>query len=112
MGPETKFKMRVQRDLKTVPSCWFTKIQQRVKRGDPDFLVCLGGFFVGLELKASAKAKIDKLQHYTLEKIRESGGIGIVAIPENWETVFELLKDLSHGKDFRVPEAKAGWKTL
>jgi len=46
--------------------------------GIPDILGCYKGFFIAIELKIKGN-KPTKIQLYNLKKIREEGGIGIVA---------------------------------
>lgn len=89
--PETKFKEKVIKDLKTIPYIWFTKTQQVATRGTPDIIGCVNGLFFALELKSTPKGKVSDLQSYNLEKIIEAGGLSWVAYPENWEQVFEEL---------------------
>jgi hypothetical protein len=90
-NPETKFKEKVQEDLKTLPDCYFTKIQQVAIRGIPDILLCVNGRFVGMELKVDSE--ISALQLYNLMKIQEANGVAIIATPKNWKIIFPLLKE-------------------
>lgn len=64
--------------------------------GTPDFVLCVAGTFVGLELKKDAKSTPTELQLYMLKKIRESGGLGLVAFPENWEIISHYLGKLAN----------------
>ena len=93
--PETLFKERVREDLRTLPSTWFVKIQQVAIRGIPDFLVCIDGIFVAIELKASRLAARDPLQTWTLESIAKCGGRAFVAYPENWSETLEYLREIA-----------------
>lgn len=95
--PETKFKEKVINDLKKVPNCWFTKIQQLAKSGDPDIVCCVNGLFVGIELKRNAKERPSPLQAWVLEAIAESGGIGCVACPENWSDILSQILNVAYG---------------
>lgn len=88
--PETLFKERVQRDLERVPKLWFTKVQQVVIQGTPDFLICANGLFIGLELKIPS-GKLSELQKFNLDRIEKSGGLSFVAMPDTWE---EILDDI------------------
>lgn len=94
--PETRFKNKIRPLLEGLPRTWLAKIQQQTIRGTPDFLLCIGGKFVALELKKSYKEKPDPLQQYTLDKIIEAGGWGIVVSPENWDQIYSSLKELAH----------------
>ena len=97
--PETKFKERVRKDLATLPRVWFVKTQQVWSRGTPDFLVCLNGYFVALELKKSGKEKPDRLQDHNLTKIRAAGGVSYVVHPDNWPELFHYMKLYSEEDD-------------
>jgi hypothetical protein len=89
---ETVFKEVVLKDLNALPSAWFEKIQQVGKRGTPDILGCLNGYFIAIELKKSDKDKPDPLQTHKLKLIRErSFGLTFVACPENWNEIYNNL---------------------
>lgn len=94
--PESVFSSRVARDLATLRGAWFERIQQQATRGTPDRLGCIVGRFIALELKASAKAKVEKLQSYKLGRIADAGGIARVVYPENWDEEFGFLQTLQH----------------
>ncbi|MDA0733345.1 MAG: hypothetical protein BZY73_03895 [SAR202 cluster bacterium Casp-Chloro-G3] len=47
------------------------------QRGTPDILCCYRGRMMGIEFKQPCK-KPTKLQEVELQKIRDSGGIGVV----------------------------------
>lgn len=93
---ETLFKEQVWADLKRLPNTWAHKTQEVAKRGVPDFLVCVNGVFLALELKTET-GTLDPLQEYKLKKIQEANGIAIVATPKNWAWVFRELLDISNG---------------
>jgi hypothetical protein len=101
MQKETRFKIKVREALKKLSEkglpLWFTKTQQVSIRGTPDFILCINGTFVALELKKSATEKADELQTYNLEKINNAKGIGLVVNPENWNSIFEIIKTLAEG---------------
>ena len=93
--PETVFKERVARDLKKIPGIWFEKIQQVAIRGTPDYLICLAGKFIALELKASEKDLPDPLQRHKLMEILRAGGVALVAWPGNWKATYEGIRKLA-----------------
>lgn len=105
MKPETRFKLRVQQDLKTLSSVWFLKTNEVCKIGIPDFLICLAGQFVAIEIKKDAKSKTSKLQDYNLSKIAEASGVSIVAYPENWETIFSELQAMDIALDIEFAQS-------
>ena len=90
---ETAFKVKVMKDLATLEDCWVLKTQEKGRHGTPDLLICLKGIFVAIELKAE-KGVTTKLQEYTLQKIRDAKGYGIISKPSLWQTQFEILKAL------------------
>lgn len=95
---ETRFKQRIRPRLERLPNTWLVKVQQASLRGTPDILMCVNGRFVALELKADKKARIDKLQIYTLKQIEKSGGVAIVTYPENWEETYKRLRNIALGE--------------
>jgi hypothetical protein len=90
--PETVFRERIRPHLEKLPHTCIIPIQQKTIRGVPDFLLCIGGLFVALELKKDAKSKPDKLQEWWLNRIEHAGGISLVANPENWDQIYEALQ--------------------
>lgn len=92
--PETVFRKRVAADLQKLQKTAVFPIQQKAINGDPDYILCLNGFFVGLELKAE-KGRVSPLQKYKLTRIKLSGGLGLVAYPSDWESIFTELEKLS-----------------
>lgn len=86
----------MKRFLQTLPHAWFEKIQQASILGTPDFLGCIRGEFVALELKKDKKAKLSKLQKHKLWSIRENAyGKAFVLTPENFDEVSAKLKNLA-----------------
>lgn len=95
MQSETKFKNRIRPHLEAIRNCFVIKIQQVAVGGDPDFVLCIGGLYVGMELKRDLKSKPTKLQIYKLQKIEKAGGVAIVVAPETWDVAYAYLKALS-----------------
>lgn len=95
---ERDFKDRIRPQLKRLSKTWFVKVQQVGISGTPDFLLCIAGRFVALELKKSEKAKITKLQLHNLQLIRDAGGLAFIVFPENWDEILGRLIELSEGK--------------
>lgn len=93
--PETIFKNKIRPKLEALPNTWVCKIQQVGIRGDPDFVLCVNGIFVALELKKDAKEKADPLQLHKLEKIKNAGGWAFVVHPKNWLEIYAALKKLA-----------------
>jgi hypothetical protein len=82
---EKQFEKQVKDFLKK-RGCWVLKTWSNgVQRsGVPDLLVSCNGFFIGIELKAE-KGVPSELQLWNIAKIRQSGGIGIVLYPDQFE---------------------------
>jgi len=97
---ETKFKEVFLKALRGIPQVWAEKIQQVGKRGTPDILACVGGRFVGIELKKDDKSPPDKLQQHKLKKIASAGGVSIVACPENSETVIGMIAIMARSNKY------------
>lgn len=95
--PETRFKNRIRPHLEALNNTFVIKIQQVTVRGDPDFVLCVDGGFVGMELKRDAKAKPTALQRHKLELIDKAAGIAMVVCPETWDEAFRYLELLSQG---------------
>jgi hypothetical protein len=72
-------------------------IQQVSIVGDPDYLLCIRGRFVALELKREGKEP-RPLQQYKLDQVKKAWGVALVASPETWEQVKGVLRDLNGGK--------------
>jgi hypothetical protein len=99
MNPETKFKLKVFKDLRTLKKIWFYKSQEISLRGIPDVIICLNGIFVVLELKKDEKeAKLvnrtTALQKHNLSLIKRCRGKAFLVWPENWKKVFKKIAEM------------------
>lgn len=94
--PETRFRRKVVEDLRELPATVVFSIQQRTIQGDPDLMVCMRGFFIGIELK-SAHGRTSKLQKYKLDTIRKANGLAFVIFPDNWSEILTNLTRLARG---------------
>jgi hypothetical protein len=74
----------------------FFPIQQLAIRGDFDFILCVRGKFVGLELKRAGE-QLQPLQMYKADWVRRTGGIALRTCPETWEETKKLLLSLDQG---------------
>lgn len=90
---ETRFKLRVQEDLKRLEKHWSFKTQQLALMGIPDIIGVINGRFFALELK-SEKKKPSKLQSYILRRIDLAGGYARAPTPETWAGIFQELVNL------------------
>jgi predicted type IV restriction endonuclease len=93
---ETVFRARIRPLLHALPNTVVFPIQQKTIKGDPDYLLCIRGKFVALELKSEG-GKLDKLQQYRLDQVRLADGYAFAVWPDDWEDVYEELKELAGG---------------
>lgn len=106
MASEKNFENKIKKYLEG-KGCWFLKYwggAAYTKSGIPDLLVCCNGYFVGIEVKAP-NGKPSELQLYNIRKISESGGIGIVLYPnqyEEFESLFENLISGNHSNAIKI----------
>ncbi len=89
--PEAKVKKLVRQLLDDAGAYYAMPIGSGYgNSGVPDFLVCCGGRFVGIEAKAGNN-KPTALQESNLQRIRQSGGRTYVINETNLDTLKELL---------------------
>ena len=72
---------------------------QFTKSGIPDILICCGGYFVAVEVKAT-RGTPSPVQISTLRKIRNAGGYGILLYPKDWDYFKHFIENLKCGNDF------------
>jgi len=84
----------IMRYLKTVPDCFAWKEHGGMygTAGLPDIICCIGGRFLGLEVKTPS-GKLTKLQEITITKIKAAKGEAhkVTSVEE----VKEILKNLN-----------------
>jgi len=96
LTPEGKVKKRVKGILTQVGAYYAMPMGTGFgNSGVPDFLVCKGGLFYGIECKAGGN-KPTALQLKNLDDIRKAGGIALVIDETNVET---LRKELDNEND-------------
>lgn len=92
MTPEKKVKDKVAKVLKQLGAYYFFPATGGYGRsGVPDIVGCYNGKFFGIECKAG-KNTTTALQELELEKIRKSGGIGLVVNENNVGDVERLVR--------------------
>lgn len=92
MKPESRLKVKVLKELRSLPNVWAVKVQQLSIVGTPDILACISGRFIALELKASSQDKTTVAQSVELHKISQANGIYFVVHPGNWQFVLTAIK--------------------
>ena len=65
------------------------------RSGVPDLLCCIGGRFVGVELKTD-DGKVSELQQYNIDKIIQSGGVALVLRPDEFEEFKSMVNKLQN----------------
>lgn len=95
---ETRFRTsKVDPFLKTLKNTFSESIQQVSINGSADKHLCIRGKFVALELKAKG-GKVSGLQRFKLNEVNRCGGYALVADPDNWEEIKQLLSKLDKGE--------------
>ena len=91
MAAEKLFENKIKKYLKD-NGCWYVKYFANgyTKSGIPDLLVCVNGYFVAIEVKAP-KGKPSDLQLWNIEQINQSGGIGIILYPDQFDQFKEMV---------------------
>jgi pantoate kinase len=93
MTPEGKVKAKVKKVLNELGCYYAMPVGTGFgNSGVPDFLICKGGLFYGIECKANG-GKPTALQLKHLDDIRKAGGIAMIVDETNVET---LRKELSN----------------
>lgn len=86
MAREKTFENKIKKFLES-RDAWFVKYwagAQYTKSGIPDILVCVNGYFVGIEVKAQ-NGKPSEIQLHNIRKINDAGGFGFVLYPSKFE---------------------------
>lgn len=97
MPSEKNFENKIKAYLKE-QGCWYVKYfaNRMTKKGVPDILACVNGYFLAIEVKAQ-NGKPSDLQKWNVEKIREAGGVAVIVYPDQFEDlkiiIGLLLKD-------------------
>ena len=74
---------------------WFVKTWSNgvQRKGIPDILACVNGYFVGIETKADTGTP-SELQLWNVEQIRRAGGFAFVLYPSGFHKFQEFILDL------------------
>lgn len=83
MTPEGRVKADIDAILDSIHIYYFKPTTFGLgKSGNPDYICCAGGLFVTIEAKAEGEVP-RLLQVYTMQQIREAGGVTLVVNPNN-----------------------------
>lgn len=74
---------------------WYVKIWGGgfQKSGIPDIIACINGVFVAMEIKKEKGVEAD-IQRINIQRINESGGIGVFLYPSGFEAFKELVNEI------------------
>lgn len=94
MTPETTFKNKVQKYLDEI-GAYIVKQHGNMftKKGVPDLLICLNGYFIALELKAE-NGHPSEIQLYQIDKIKKAGGIALLLYPKDFDKLKLICDEL------------------
>lgn len=96
MASEKTFENKIKKFLDE-NNCWYVKFFANgyTKKGVPDLLCCVNGYFLAIEVKAE-NGKATDLQKWNIEKIRFCGGKAFILRPSQFESFCELVKVLKN----------------
>jgi Holliday junction resolvase len=99
MAQEKNFENKIKAYLKK-KDCYHVKFFANAftKKGVPDILACINGFFVGIEVKAE-NGKVSALQIYNREQIKKCGGIAMIVKPSQWNDLKNTIDFLLEYKE-------------
>lgn len=96
MTPEGKIKAAVDKLLKRYGVWYFKPVSNGMgTHGIPDYIVCVRGRLVAIEVKGADKLRPTPLQQFQLEAIESAGGIAFVATPGTLVKLEHLLMELT-----------------
>ena len=97
MAEEKRFEEKIKKFLDE-KGCYYIKhfANSYTKVGVPDILACVGGWFMGIEVKAS-NGKPSALQIHNLIKIRQAGGYAFLLYPDDFEKFKECVEEIQEG---------------
>ena len=89
MTPEGLVKKKVRNYLVSIGAYFFFPVQMGIGSSTLDILCCIGGKFIGIEVKAPGKVPTPR-QRLTMAAIEEAGGIAIWG--DSVEDIIEEIK--------------------
>lgn len=106
MAQEKIFETKIKNYIESMGG-WQVKFfaNSMTKKGIPDILSCVNGYFVAIEVKAQ-NGKPSELQLYNVRKINQAGGFAFILYPSKFEEFKSFIKDLKKDKFNReeIPE--------
>lgn len=94
MADEKKFENKIK-DFLQLRNCWFVKFfaNSFTKKGVPDLLACVNGYFVAIEVKAE-NGRASDLQKLNIDRIRCAGGVAVILRPSQFDDFKKLIDKL------------------
>lgn len=94
MAQEKTFENKIKKFLDE-NNCWYVKFFANgyTKKGVPDLLCCVNGYFLAIEVKAE-NGKATDLQRWNIEKIKKAGGRALILKPSQFEEFKRLIFEL------------------
>lgn len=103
MTPEGAIKREINKLLDKYGCYRFMPVPTRFGKKTIDYLVCAGGYFLGIEAKAPG-GKPTPLQEITLEQIHQAGGMIIVVDgPVSLQALERMLYALTSSRVSQAP---------
>jgi len=95
-GPEKTFENKIKKYIEDHDG-WQVKFfaNKMTKKGVPDILACVNGYFIGIEVK-SDHGEPSELQMYRCKQIRDAHGFAYVVYPSGFEKLKSIIDDLNH----------------
>lgn len=108
MGQEKTFENKIK-DFIEDSGGWYVKFfaNNYTRKGIPDILASINGYFVGIEVKAD-KGHPSALQLHQIDRIRKSGGFAFVLYPSAYEKFQQFVEGLN--KDIYSRNLPVIWK--
>lgn len=102
MAQEKIFENKIKKFLDE-QGCWYVKFFANgyTRKGIPDLLCCVNGYFLAIEVKAE-KGKATDLQKWNIEKIGFAGGLSFILKPSQFENFKALVNALKDGCPKRI----------
>lgn len=97
MTPEGKVKKEVKKILQAY-NVWYHFVANNGygNSGCPDVLVCVGGLFLAIEIKADATKQPTALQLGQLQGIEQKGGAALVVHKDNLDELRRVLETMRY----------------
>lgn len=106
MAQEKSFENKIKKWL-AANGCYYVKFFANgyTRRGVPDILASVDGFFIGIEVKAD-NGRPSELQIDNIREIRASGGYAWIVYPSGWPELKEILTGFLNHDGTRLKESE------